>query len=284
MEKLPFSNNSIDGFLCVSVCGMPDIESLSTARILGGENAKMGEIPWQLLIRGKGGASLINDRWAVTAAHVVNGLKREELKMVGGLVYAKATDAVSLDIDRIIIHPGYNTDTPSESRTDYDNDIALIRLASRVNLGPNILPICLPESNEVLEDNEQGSVSGFGRVGKENINKMSPSLKYAHIGVYPRDVCSNTPELSGNRMRFTENMICAGGVGTDSCQKDSGGPFVVPMVSSGNGPYYLFGIVSWGPRCELKPGSHINNKGYYTRVKNYVDWIKTAINEVENSS
>ncbi|KAG7216990.1 hypothetical protein INR49_001644 [Caranx melampygus] len=88
-----------------------------------------------------------------------------------------------------------------------------------------------------------------------------------------------TLEGEGKRMRFTENMICAGGVGKDSCQKDSGGPFVVPMVSSGNGPYYLFGIVSWGPPCEQKQGSVTNNKGYYTRVENYVDWITETINQ-----
>lgn len=262
---------------------MPDVESISTARILGGEDAKIGEIPWQILIKRRGGASLINDQWAVTAAHVVEGLKEPSLQMYGGLanrntILQRPSDVVSLQGERIIIHPGYRKGIPDEDRTDYDNDIALIRLSSRVNLGPKILPICLPESNSVLEDNEQGSVSGWGRIGQVDTYRMSVNLKYAHIGVYPRDICANTPELSGKTMRFTENMICAGAVGKDSCEKDSGGPFVVPMVNSGHGPYRLHGIVSWGPPCHQKL-----YKGYYTRVQNYVDWIKETINQVENS-
>uniref|UniRef100_A0A3Q3EMX2 trypsin n=1 Tax=Labrus bergylta TaxID=56723 RepID=A0A3Q3EMX2_9LABR len=229
----------------------------------------------------QGGASLINDRWAVTAAHVVEDVQQNALRMFGGLVHREAmtnrfSNVAEMGIERIIIHPHYNTGV--RDRTNFDNDIALIRLASRVALGPNILPICLPEGNRGLLDNEQGTVSGWGMTEGPQGFHQSSTLKYVDIGVYSLAQCQDTPYTkSKKRTVFTNNMFCAGATGKDSCQKDSGGPFVLPVLSE-EGPYYLTGIVSWGPPCRDR-----QYKGYYTKVENYVDWIKTTIDAVETS-
>ncbi|TKS82247.1 Complement C1s subcomponent [Collichthys lucidus] len=272
---------------CIEVCGRPKTHPASTGRILGGKDANLGEIPWHLLIKEprRGGASLINDRWAVTAAHVVENVVETSLVLYGGLVDAKHTrpnkgrelirssNVVVMNSTKIIIHPLYTSGI--KDRTDFDNDIALIKLASRVSLGPNLLPICLPEANSGLVENEQGTISGFGMTESEKSDKMvtSVKLKYAHIGVYPVSQCQDTPHANNNRrMVYTDNMFCAGAAGKDSCHKDSGGPFVLPMLAAGREPYYLKGIVSWGPPCEDR-----QFKGYYTKVENYLDWIKAEI-------
>jgi len=44
------------------------------------------------------------------------------------------------------------------------------------------------------------------------------------------------------------------------------------MLTGGSEPYRLTGIVSWGPPCQER-----QYKGYYTKVANYVDWIKETI-------
>lgn len=265
---------------CIEVCGKPEKHPASAGRILGGSDANMGEIPWHLLIKepSRGGASLINDRWAVTAAHVVETAKDTSLRLYGGLVDGRTADTAPtvavLDSERIIIHPDYIKGV--QERTSFDNDIALIRLASRVNLGPNLLPVCLPEVNRGLLENEQGTVSGWGAT---EVSSKSALLKYAHIGVYSLTECENTPYTpSKKRMSFTNNMFCAGAEGKDSCRRDSGGPFVSPMLAEGTERYYLTGIVSWGPPCRQK-----QYKGYYTKVENYVDWIKETIEATENS-
>lgn len=276
---------SIYDSLYISVCGKPEKHPSSAGRILGGKDANLGELPWQLLIKQpkRGGASLINDRWAVTAAHVVENVEETSLNLYGGLVDGRTTsntlsNVVVMDSERIIIHPNYIKGL--QDRTNFDNDIALIRLASRVTLGPNLLPICLPEPNMSLMENEQGTVSGWGRTDKgTNIFATSYMLKYAHIGVYSLTDCENTPSISSNkRMIFTNNMFCAGAQGMDSCRQDSGGPFVSPMLVEGKEPFYLTGIVSWGPPCHQR-----HYKGYYTKVENYVDWIKETIDAVEKS-
>ncbi|XP_051263035.1 uncharacterized protein LOC127367322 [Dicentrarchus labrax] len=272
---------------CIEECGKPKKHPASAGRILGGKDARLGEIPWQLLIREpkRGGASLISDRWAVTAAHVVEDLAETSLRLYGGLVDGRKTrtqaglsDVVVMDSERIIIHPNYIKGT--DDRTDFDNDIALIRLASRVTLGPNLLPICLPEANRGMVEHEQGTVAGFGKTDpkRQGVNLVtSYMLKYAHIGVYPLRECRNTPSTATNkRMAFTNNMFCAGAEGKDSCQQDSGGPFVLPMLAEGREPYYLTGIVSWGPPCQER-----QFKGYYTKVENYVDWIKETIDKID---
>ncbi|XP_068179770.1 ovochymase [Antennarius striatus] len=272
---------------CTEVCGKPDKHPVSTARILGGQSANLGEIPWHLLIKGqevgerRGGASLINDRWAVTAAHVVENIKETSLRLYGGLVDGRTTtnseaNVAVLDTERIIFHPNFVKGIGE--RTNHDNDIALIRFTSRVNLGPNLLPICLPEANMSLMENEQGTVSGWGLTNvRKALFVISPILKFAHIGVYSLTECQNTPSPSKNKqMIFTDNMFCAGAEGKDSCGQDSGGPFVSPMLAEGREPFYLTGIVSWGAPCQQR-----QYKGYYTKVTNYVDWIKETIEATE---
>ncbi|XP_056901921.1 complement C1s subcomponent isoform X1 [Takifugu flavidus] len=262
---------------CTEVCGKPDVHLMGTGRILGGTDANLGELPWQLLIKPprKGGASLINDRWAVTAAHVVETKQEDALRIYGGLVNARSisNNEVVMESEKIIIHPNF----ASGSETNFDSDIALIKFKSRVNLGPNLIPICLPPANMSLVENELGTVSGWGITERQADGTLgtSYSLKYAHIGVYSLAKCNEVPSTpGGKRMVFTDNMFCAGAEGMDSCRQDSGGPFTTPMLGNGKGPFYLSGIVSWGSPCHER-----KYKGYYTKVKNYMDWIKKTIDD-----
>ncbi|KAK9513981.1 hypothetical protein VZT92_027474 [Zoarces viviparus] len=140
----------------------------------------------------------------------------------------------------------------------------------------------LGEANRVLLEYELGTVSGSGIAESETGTgfRTSPLLKYTHIAVYSLAKCQDTPSIptTNERMTFTNNMFCAGADGKDSCQKDSGGPFVSPMLAEGSEPYSLTGIVSWGPPCQQR-----KYKGYYTKVASYVDWIKQTIDAIEKS-
>lgn len=244
----------------------------------------LGEMPWQLLIKSprRGGASLISDRWAVTAAHVVDGYEQSNMEWFGGVVNGtKArrgnTEVTMLVSERTIIHPNYRKGVSSDVRTNFDHDIALIRFQSKVSLGPNVMPICLPESNQVLADGQLGTVAGFGVTER---NRISMMLRHAAFGIYSEQKCRDTPVLPPNRrMTYTDNMFCAGDSvkEKDSCEQDSGGPLFFPNLG-GSTPYRLAGIVSWGPPCNQR-----GFRGYYTKVKNYVQWIQDTIQSTENS-
>ncbi|KAL2084913.1 hypothetical protein ACEWY4_020431 [Coilia grayii] len=257
------------------ICGLTETQIFSSGRILGEKRAKPGEIPWQLLIKHpRGGASLINNRWAVTTASGVDGNK--SLKLYGGMVDVMDQKAVVMETEKIIIHPDYEKGISEDRRTSFNNDIALLKMSFRVELGPNLIPICLPEKSEgAALEGKMGTVSGYGMTDKVSIARM---LQYADIMEYETEKCPPT-NGEGNRLIFTDNMFCAGLEGSsDSCWGDSGGPLFVPKSGMGNpgDPYRLKGIVSWGPNCR-----DYSYKMYYTKVQNYLAWIRETIDQEE---
>jgi secreted trypsin-like serine protease len=78
--------------------------------------------------------------------------------------------------------------------------------------------------------------------------------------------------LAGESQRLTDNMICAGMPDgkSDACQGDSGSALA---ISQGD-IYTAAGIVSWGIDCNTR-----GKYGVYTRVVNYLDWIKKTMND-----
>nr|XP_055066365.1 LOW QUALITY PROTEIN: complement C1s subcomponent-like [Misgurnus anguillicaudatus] len=251
--------------ICEPVCGM-NTEILVGGNVFGGKPATLGEIPWQLLHRQspRGGAALISDYWALTAAHVVDGYENTNMTWLGGMVNAQNKQKTEIQAEKIIFHPGYKKVGRNVDPQNFDNDIALIKMSARVPLGPNIRPVCLP--NTPISEGESGTVSGFGGFEKAERSQL---LRFGDVKIYPLNECDSM------NLPVTDNMICAGDDGVDSCRGDSGGPFFYPRLQqkSVDEPYRLLGLVSWGPsECGDK-----RFKGFYTKVINYLDWIKETM-------
>ncbi|XP_076811204.1 uncharacterized protein LOC143455431 [Clavelina lepadiformis] len=145
--------------------------------VLGGYRAGDGAWPWQVLITlyhstvfnsyrsSRGGGSLVNDRWVLTAAHIFDGIDKSvewarDILMTFGLTRKPlhSTDRLPshvqvFDASRIIVHPSYRTDT-------FDYDIALIKIGAKmvqvrtrwqreevdsvIQYSTHVKPICLP--------------------------------------------------------------------------------------------------------------------------------------------
>uniref|UniRef100_A0A674IBH1 Peptidase S1 domain-containing protein n=2 Tax=Terrapene triunguis TaxID=2587831 RepID=A0A674IBH1_9SAUR len=164
----------------------------------------------------------------------------------------------------VSMHPNYDPD----DENNFNGDIALIELWDPVPLGPDLLPVCLPDaSNSTFYANGyMGYVSGFG-VEK---NVLADRLKYVSLPVGDQRSCKKWlqgKEVNGKPMVFSENMFCAGSpsVGKDTCQGDDGSVFTVKDSESER--WIATGIVSWGIGCH-------KSYGFYTKVINYLDWIK----------
>ncbi|XP_051721171.1 complement C1s-1 subcomponent-like isoform X3 [Ctenopharyngodon idella] len=254
---------------CVPVCGM-NTEVSFGGRVFGGKPARLGQIPWQLLQRlsPRGSASLISDYWALTAAQLVDGYESTSMTWLGGIT-EEDKPPVIMETEKIIIHPNYLRVGQHGFTSNFVNDIALIKMSARVPLGPNIRPVCLPnKTHEPVMEGTMGTISGFGRFERGLKSKI---LRYGHVQEYTLDKCD-----SGD-LPVTENMFCAGDdvKSVDSCKGDSGGPLFFPMLGYGSKeqPYEVRGIVSWGPeRC----GNTVS-KGFYTKVQNYLDWIRETM-------
>ncbi|KAF7699179.1 ST14 transmembrane serine protease matriptase a [Silurus meridionalis] len=245
------------------VCGN---QPFKTSRIVGGQDAAEGEWPWQVSLHVKNsihvcGASIISDRWIVTAAHCVQNEGKLKLAEAGswevylGLHSQKQTDkAEKRYLQRIIPHPNYNEFT-------FDYDIALMELDNPVTFKDTIRPICLPSSSYVFPVGKPVWITGWGAT-KEG-GSGATVLQKAQVRIINSTVCDSL--MNG---QITSRMTCAGVLsgGVDACQGDSGGP-----LSSANsaGRMFLAGVVSWGDGCARR-----NKPGIYSTVPRFRAWIK----------
>uniref|UniRef100_A0A3Q0S4F5 Peptidase S1 domain-containing protein n=1 Tax=Amphilophus citrinellus TaxID=61819 RepID=A0A3Q0S4F5_AMPCI len=207
------------------------------------------------------GASLLSDRWLLTAAHCVQDTRRYKLSradkweaLLGFNVQNETNEwTAKRGVKRIIPHYFYN-------KYNNDNDIALMELDASVNLTQHISPICLPSSTYYFPSGRDAWITGWGST---MLGGDSATLQKAKVKVINSWFCDLF--LSHT---VTDNMLCAGVIsgGVDTCQGDSGGPL---SVANPSGRFFLAGVTSWGNGCGL-----MYRPGVYTRVTKYRNWIK----------
>ena len=256
------------------VCGKPVHPVEQRQRIIGGQKAKLGNFPWQAYtnIHGPRGGALLGDRWILTAAHTINPKDHEAQGspsldvFLGHVIVEDITKLSNHPVRRVIIDPDYH----QEESHNFEGDIALLELENSVTLGPNLLPICLPDNETLYDPGLMGYVSGFGIMEE----RISHNLRFVRLPVAKREICDRWLRQKNRNDVFSENMFCAGNPATrqDSCQGDSGGVFAVSDKK--NDRWVATGIVSWGIGCG-------EGYGFYTNVLKYVDWIKKVM-EVED--
>ncbi|XP_036111618.1 mannan-binding lectin serine protease 2 [Molossus molossus] len=256
--------------VCEPVCGIS--ARTTEARIYGGQTAKLGDFPWQVLLLGgtTAAGALLYDNWILTAAHAVYEQKEDasSLNIRMGTLKRLSPHYTQAWAEAIFIHEGYT------HNAGFDNDIALIKLKNKVVINSNIMPICLPrkEAESFMTTNDIGTVSGWGLTQK---GFPARNLMFVDIPIVNHQKCVDAyknKSLPGGRV--TDNMLCAGleSGGKDSCRGDSGGALV--FLDDETYRWFVGGIVSWGSiNC-----GEAQLYGVYTKVMNYIPWIKQIIN------
>ncbi|KAL2084920.1 hypothetical protein ACEWY4_020438 [Coilia grayii] len=261
--------------VCVPVCGRPRHSFESRKRVLQGETARRGEFPWQVLLNvpGRGGAAVIAPQWIITAAHNLASVNKQQIKLyVGNNDVHQLVKSPSLEVASVHVHPQFND---RSGNSNYDNDIALIKLVHPITFSEDVMPLCLPPRNSQYPTDTLGTVSGFGI--KEG-SVIANELRYVQLPLVDQDKCRtsiNEKRTSSSDISiFTDNMFCAGFPegNKDTCQGDSGGAYV--LQEGKEGYYWVAGIVSWGINCGVA-----GNYGVYTRVARYLDWITKTMEE-----
>ncbi|XP_052739963.1 transmembrane protease serine 9-like [Bicyclus anynana] len=231
------------------------------ARVVGGSTADVNAFPWiARLIYGNSfgcGASLINDRYVLSAAHCVKGFMWFMFRVKFG-EHDRCDKAHIPEIryvTKMYIH--------NFTLTELSNDISLLRLNKPIEYSYAIRPVCLPKSDYNLYVGTLATVSGWGAMAETG--KWSCTLLEAQLPILSNEECQNTKY---NKSKIKDVMMCAGYPATahkDACTGDSGGPLI---AENNEHAYDLIGIVSWGFGC-----ARIGYPGVYVRVTKYLDWI-----------
>jgi uncharacterized repeat protein (TIGR01451 family) len=247
--------------------------SVQSPSIIGGEIAADGAWPWQAALWNNAwdapwgcGASLISRGWVLTAAHCVtddDGLPNVQppnLSVVLGVNdLTKAVQGQRIAVSEIIVHPDYHV------ATEYDSDLALLRLATPAVLNDKVQVVGLVGKFDagLYAPNTPSVVTGWGTL-TPGWPDYPDALYQVEMPIVAQTACAFS--YAAQKGVITDNMLCAGVIegGKDSCQGDSGGPLVV----RGGSGWLQAGVVSWGNGCGL-PGL----PGVYTRLGAFVDYV-----------
>ena len=132
-------------------CGC-STNSATISRIVGGESAASATWSWAVSISVDGqylcGGSIISSSWVITAAHCVRGYTASQITIYAGSTIRFSGTQTRVG-SQLIVHPSYDPST-------YVNDIALVRLATPLDMSdPYVSMICLPSvSSDILSTSE----------------------------------------------------------------------------------------------------------------------------------
>ncbi|XP_063697795.1 serine proteinase stubble [Culicoides brevitarsis] len=279
-----FGSNSTDNFFSSTTPVMPQLEGVDyrqicgkrmfpEPRIVGGAKASFGRWPWQISLRQwrtstylhKCGAALLNENWAITAAHCVDNVPPSDLLLrLGEYDLAVEEEPYGYQERRVQIvasHPQFDPRT-------FEYDLALLRFYEPVIFQPNIIPVCVPDSDENFIG-RTAYVTGWGRLYEDG--PLPSVLQEVTVPVIKNDICEGMYRAAGYIEHIPHIFICAGWKkgGYDSCEGDSGGPMVIQRHDK---RFLLAGVISWGIGC-----AEPNQPGVYTRISEFRDWINQIL-------
>ncbi|KAM7321410.1 serine protease 55 [Alexandromys fortis] len=230
------------------------------SRIIGGQEAEVGEFPWQVSIQEKRhhfcGGSILSEWWIITVAHCFydDEISPRELTVNVG-TNDLAASPVEIQVANIIRHKNFK-------RINMDNDIALLLLVSPIHFNDLTVPICLP-LHPAPSSWHECWVAGWGVINSADKLSMTTDLMKVPMRIMDWKECTKVFPV------LTNNMLCAAydNESYDACQGDSGGPLVCNAEPGSK--WYQVGIISWGRSCGQK-----GSPGIYTVLSNYTQWIE----------
>lgn len=152
-------------------------ENTNEERIVGGATADPGQFPYQASLQEfltdshvyKCGASIISDRWVISAAHCTQNdtIPSKFVVLVG--THRIDYDGQVYDLEKVVNHPEFNMD-------GYRNDIVLLQTKKMVQLNDVVQPI--PLGGEFADEGVIAIASGWGRLSVRSFTFRFPWRRF----------------------------------------------------------------------------------------------------------
>ncbi|XP_058832845.1 chymotrypsin-2-like isoform X2 [Topomyia yanbarensis] len=223
-------------------------------KISGGSEADPGSVPYQVSLQDTSGhicgGSIIADLWILTAAHCIDGTNSSQLEVLVG-TNSLEEGGQRYKVAKSIVHIRYD-------KPKYHNDIALIRLALKLEFNDNVTAIqCYTKD---VPENATLTVTGWGLTSMNGpIPTQLQTIDVRHVSY------AECKRLHGNSTAVGIEHICTASEAGEGFRKGDSGS---PLTYQGK----LVGVVNF-----MKNGA-LRLPGVYARVLYYHDWIRTNIN------
>uniref|UniRef100_A0A6P4F4X2 Thrombin-like enzyme bothrombin n=1 Tax=Drosophila rhopaloa TaxID=1041015 RepID=A0A6P4F4X2_DRORH len=242
-------------------CGI-SFESNVSYRIVRGTEAKIKSAPFMAYLFYNSdlycGGTVITHRYILTAAHCIRTNLKVRLGEHDSTRNPDCQDGIcnppaeEFDIQMATKHRAFGA--------ALTHDIALLKLTRNIVFNVHIQPICLllnPAASPIATELQ---AFGWGRTATQYSSSV---LQTTRLTRYNNSYCQRRLPL----LPVTQNQICVGLQGSDTCKGDSGGPLVVKVNYDGYARSLQLGIVSYGE-------DYCQSPGVYTFVPNYIQWIQ----------
>ncbi|KAH8285346.1 hypothetical protein KR054_008027 [Drosophila jambulina] len=252
-------------------CGVPG-RTWIQPRIINGTTAEIGSSPWMAYLHTpthfQCAGSLVNHWLVLTAAHCLQkdqvltvrlgeyDRKSKTQDCAGGRCQGPAEE---YRIAKAFRSRRYNRD-------DQSNDIAMFKLARRVEYKPHIQPICIfmdPHMKAQIDSLTWFTATGWGRD-----NPYGKTTQILHTLAIRRQDNQECAQMFGREVG--SNQICVGNEHSNLCNGDSGGPVGRMMLYKGQRRFFQLGINSYtNLQCQ-----HLS---VLTDVVSHQDWIQRVV-------
>ncbi|XP_039281606.1 polyserase-2-like [Nilaparvata lugens] len=280
-------------------------------RIFGGQNARIGEFPWMVLvltdrrdlISGRVhegsfcGGSIISRKYVLSAAHCFI----DSLYLIYNIRFRTgeydtannpdcdennvcAPGFIEYPVSQFISHPEY--EPAYKSHYNAHADIALGKVDSGFIFNDFVLPLCL-EYGDLLNQNYVGQIAetiGWGAYRQVNNRLHIPRiLQKVSLQIIDQENCtlavSDVPEFASLN---PESLICAGSQMEFSTRGDSGSPMsIVKSVNDDIPRHYQIGVFIQSVAVDDTSWYGGHRPSGYTRVGTFLEWILDEISDYQ---
>ncbi|XP_024911156.1 haptoglobin isoform X2 [Cynoglossus semilaevis] len=244
-------------------------------------------VPWQVFLnvsddalgQGYAGGTLISDRWVLTAGtNLYVRMNRTEMKRndplipklyVGIVGLPEANASSEVEVEKIVLHPNFL------NHSNWDNNLALIKLKEPVLMSDKVAPIPLPERGQDLTNITDGIISGWGWGA---LLTPATSLKYLILPIANHSSCKAYYKKKPFTPDVDDNMFCTSisRFGENVCFGDAGGALAVRDPDSGD--VFVAGILIYDRNCRVR------QYGIFLKMSSYLPWIHSVIRGDEENS